>query len=140
MDTMIPQDLGFDVPIDVTWDDPRKTIIACEFDAEWTWDDVFAMNREIVQMMESVSHAVRVVINMRGRKFPQSGTLTNTKHLFVHDHPNYANHVIFVGDNGLVKTFEGIIRRAYAQAMNPIRSDYVETIDNARQLLCSPDS
>lgn len=139
MDTNVPQGLRLDMPIDIDWDNPSKTIITCEFDAEWSWNDVFAMNREIEKMMDTVSHPVRVVIIMRGKKFPQSGTLTYTKHLFIHDHPNYANHVVFVGGNDLVKTFERIIRRAYVQAMNPIRSDYVETMGDARQLFHTQD-
>lgn len=121
--------------IDICWDNASKTTIRCSFNPEWTWNDVFAMNEEIIQMMESVSHAVCVIIVMKVNKFPQSGTLTYTKHLFIQDHTNYADHVIFVGDNGLIKTFEGIIRRAYAQAMNPIRSDYVASLPDAYQLL-----
>ena len=139
MDATVQQNFGVDMSIDLDWDNPSKTIITCEFDTEWTWNDVFEMNREIEKMMDSVSHAVHVVIIMRSNKFPQSGTLTYTKHLFIPDHPNYANHVDFVGGNLLIKTFERIIRRAYAQAMNPIRSDYVETMRDARQLFRSQD-
>ena len=128
-----------DMPINIRWDNPSKTIICCEFDPIWTWNDVFAMNRDVEEMMESVEHSVRVVVIMRGKKFPQSGTLTYTKHLFIHDHPNYANHVVFVGGNALIKTFERIIRKAYVQAMNPICSDYVETLDDARHLLQTRD-
>jgi len=132
--------LGCDMPINIQWDDPSSTIICCEFDKEWTWNDVFAMNRNIEMMMDSVTHSVHVIIIMHGNKFPQTGTLTYTKHLFLHDHPNYANHVVFVGGNVLVKTFERIIRKAYAQAMNPICSDYVETLADAHNLLHSQDA
>ncbi len=123
------------MPITVHWDDPLHTIIRCEFDKVWTWNDVFAMNREINMMMDTVNYPVPVVVQMHGRAFPKSGTLTYTKHLFIHDHHNYANHVIFVGGSVLIKTFERIIRKAYVQSMCNIHSDYVETMELARQLL-----
>lgn len=128
------------MPIDIRWDNSSHSIICCDFAKTWTWNDVFAMNKQIENMMDSVDHPVQVVIIMKGKKFPNSGTLTYTKHLFIHNHPNYANHVIFVGGNDLIKTFERIIRRAYVQAMNPIYSDYVDTLDDARHLLQSLDT
>lgn len=123
------------MPITVHWDNPSHTTIRCDFGVNWTWNDVFAMNREIEVMMDTVGHRVAVVIQMHGRAFPQSGTLTYTKHLFIHNHPNYADHVIFVGGSVLIKTFERIIRKAYVQSMCNIHSDYVETMDSARDLL-----
>lgn len=127
--------------INTHWDDEQsKTIICCEFGMVWSWNDVFVMNQQIENMMESVNHPVRVIVNLHRDKFPRSGTLTYTKHLFIHDHANYANHIVFVGGTVLVKTFERIIRKAYAQAMNPIHSDYVETLDDARQLLRAQDA
>jgi len=123
------------MPITVHWDNPSYTAIRCEFDMSWTWNDVFAMNREIQTMMDTVNHPVAVLIQMHGKAFPQSGTLTYTKHLFIHDHTNYANHVIFVGGSVLIKTFERIIRKAYVQSMCNIHSDYVENLDTARNLL-----
>ena len=123
------------MPITVSWDDETQDAIRCEFEVVWTWNDVFAMNREIESMMDSVHHPVHVMICMKGKAFPQSGTLTYTKHLFIHDHHNYANHVIFVGGSVLIKTFERIIRKAYVQSMCNIHSDYVDTVDGARQLV-----
>lgn len=126
------------MPITVAWDNPAKSIIRCEFDIVWTWSDVFAINRDIEGMMDTVDLSVHVIIVMQGQAFPKSGTLIYTKHLFVHVHPNYANHVVIVGGNVLIKTFEQIIRKAYVLSMNDIRSDYAETIDEARRLI-SPD-
>lgn len=123
------------MPIDIRWDNPAKTAIYCEFDTVWSWNDVFAMNRDIEAMMDAVQHQVYVMILMRGKNFPKTGTLTYTKHLFIHDHPNYANHIIFIGESVLIKTFERIIRKAYVQSMNQICSDYVETLEDARRLL-----
>jgi len=121
--------------ITVSWDDIFKTIIRCEFDTTWTWDDVFATNRDIIEMLNSVDHPVCVINVMRGQAFPKSGTLIHTKHLFVHIHPNYANHVVFVGRTALIKTFEQIIRKAYAQSMSNIKSAYADSLDEARRLI-----
>lgn len=123
------------MPITVSWDNPPKTIIRCEFDAIWTWEDVFAINRKIESMMDTVDHAVHMIIIMHGKTFPKSGTLIYTKHLFIHAHSNYSKHVVFVGVNALIKTFEQIIRKAYAQSMSDIKSNYAETLEDARRLL-----
>ena len=123
------------MPITVVWDNLPKTIIRCEFDTPWTWSEVFAINRDIDKMMSTVKHPVYMINVMRGKTFPKSGTLIYTKHLFIHPHPNYANHVVFVGANALIKTFEQIIRKAYAQSMSGIDSDYVEIIEDARRLI-----
>ena len=126
------------MPITVSWDNPSQTIICCQFDAVWTWSDVFAMNHDIVSMMDTVTHPVHVIIIMQGKTFPKSGTLIYTKHLFIHPHPNYANHVVFVGDDILIKTFEQIIRKVYVLSMSKIKSSYAETLDDARRLI-KPD-
>jgi hypothetical protein len=126
------------MPITISWDNAPKTIIRCEFDAIWTWNDVFAINREIEGMMDTVDHPVHMIIIMQGTTFPKSGTLIYTKNLFIHAHPNYSNHVVFVGGNALIKTFEQIIRKAYVQSMSGIKSAYVETLEDAR-LLIKPD-
>lgn len=123
------------MPIDVGWDNTSQQIICCSFAQTWTWNDVFVMNREIENMMDTVNHEVCVVITMQADVFPKSGTLTYTKHLFIHNHPNYANHVIFVNGSVLIKTFERIIRKAYVQSMRDIRSDYVDSLEKARQLI-----
>jgi hypothetical protein len=124
--------------ITVSWDNESKTIIRCEFDTVWTWNDVFAINREIDGMMTTVKHSVYIIVVMEDQIFPKSGTLIYTKHLFIHKHSNYAKHVVFVGGNILIKTFEQIIRKAYAQSMSGIHSDYVDSLDEARQLI-TPD-
>ncbi len=123
------------MPIAVGWDNTSQQIICCSFAETWTWNDVFAMNCEIENMMETVNHDVCVVITMQTDVFPKSGTLTYTKHLFIHKHSNYANHVIFVNGSVLIKTFERIIRKAYVQSMRDIRSDYVDSLEHARQLI-----
>jgi|GEM_PF-1997943 len=121
--------------ITVKWENSAHTVIRCEFDVSWTWNDVFAMKREIESMMDTAEQPVTVLIQMHGKAFPESGTLTYTKHLFIHNHPKYANHVIFVGGSVLIKTFERIIRKAYVQSMCNIQSDYVDTLDGAHHLL-----
>lgn len=123
------------MPITVCWDNVSKTIIRCEFDVVWTWNDVFAINRDIDGMMDTVDHPVHILIVMASQAFPKTGTLIYTKHLFIHTHRNYANHVVFVGGNVLIKTFEQIIRKAYAQSMSNIHSHYADTLDDARRLL-----
>lgn len=128
------------MPIVVDWDNELQTVIRCDFDSTWTWNDVFAMNRTIETLMDTVNHPVKVMIVMSGKNFPQSGTLTYTKHLFVHDHPNYDRHVVFVGGTILIKTFERIIRKAYVQAMSNVYSDYADTVESARQLLANFDT
>jgi hypothetical protein len=124
--------------ITVSWDNLSKTIICCKFDTVWTWDDVFAINRDIAVMMDAVDHPVHKIVIMQGKTFPKSGTLIYTKHLFIHSHANYANHVVFVGGDILIKTFEQIIRRVYVQSMSDIKSNYAETLDDARRLI-KPD-
>ncbi len=121
--------------ITVSWDDIFKTIIRCEFEPIWTWDDVFAVNRDIIDMLNTVDHPVCMINVMQGQSFPKSGTLIYTKHLFVHKHPNYANHVVFVGRTALIKTFEQIIRKAYTQSMSNIKSAYADSLDEARRLI-----
>jgi len=121
--------------ITVSWDNVSKTIIRCEFDIVWTWNDVFTINRDIHTMLDTVDHPVHIIIVMASPAFPKTGTLIYTKHLFIHLHPNYANHVVFVGGNVLIKTFEQIIRKAYAQSMSGIHSHYADTLADARRII-----
>lgn len=121
--------------ITVNWDNAEKTVLRCDFDKIWSWNDVFAMNREIERALTTVAHPVVVMMIMDGKQFPHSGTLTYTKNLFAQDHPNYARHVIFIGGNPLLKTFERIIRKAYVQSMENVRIDYADDLESARRLL-----
>ena len=53
------------MPLHVSWGDTEKTIICCESEGKWTWDEYHAALDQIVVMMQSVNYRVDL-INIEG--------------------------------------------------------------------------
>jgi hypothetical protein len=49
------------MPMHVYWSDPEQTIIRCDSEGSWTWEDYHAAVDEIVLMMKSVPHRVDMI-------------------------------------------------------------------------------
>lgn len=61
------------MPISINWDNPQKTIIRNEFEGSWTWNEFVEAMDQVGKLMQTVSHPVDILGNMRPGNMPKTG-------------------------------------------------------------------
>lgn len=56
------------MPYTVSWQDPERTIILCQAQGRWTWEEYHHALDQIVRLANSVDYAVNVIV----MRMPQS--------------------------------------------------------------------
>lgn len=52
------------MPILLSWADSSQTIVLCEMEGDWTWEEFHTITAQAQHMIGSVSHVVNVVVHM----------------------------------------------------------------------------
>lgn len=115
--------------ISVGWDNPQKTIIRVTFEEEWTWDDFAAIDKVAAGMVDTISHKVCYIADVRKTStVPPGLQLTVVRNVLEFRHPNSDMLVIV----GLTKVMRMLLNTVL-QALGPIstRMKIVDTIDEA---------
>jgi hypothetical protein len=50
------------MPLHISWDNDEKTIIRCEGEGKWTWDDYHDALNQVMDMAKTVSNRVDLII------------------------------------------------------------------------------
>lgn len=98
--------------ITVDWDNPDRTIILCRFEDPWTWNEYYAMSRQMAAMFDNIDHVADTIIDMtRGHAMP-SGVLSHMGRA-VKLHTAKKGIIILVGVGGIVGPIIQIMNRLY---------------------------
>lgn len=66
--------------VGITWDNPEQTTIRLNFEGIWTWHDFSEGLNHIFWLMDSVCHAVNIIIDIRNSTPPcEVASLRNLK-------------------------------------------------------------
>jgi hypothetical protein len=63
------------VSIGVVWDNDEKSIIRCDFNGKWRWDDLFAALDQIRGMSAAVPHTVDAIIDFTHASYIPTGSI-----------------------------------------------------------------
>lgn len=89
--------------INISWVNEERTIAQYTFDGRWTWDQLYHAVQEVKVMLNSVSHQVDIVIDLRKNHSVPPGALTHLRSVTLGASPNWGMGV-FVGVNTFIRT------------------------------------
>jgi len=130
--------------INITWENDEQTILLCNFDAQWTWDELYAVVDEVKRITDNSPTTVAAILDISsgmtipGGNFLSPTSLENAKRLITLSEGG-TGPLMIVGATGLIKmvyeTFKGIDKRAAAANIT-----FVDTLAQARAHLARTHS
>lgn len=99
------------MPVQVQWDDESRQIIRANVTGRWTWDDLETGLRQTIDMMDSVSHKVHFIIDIRNSHFNPGSALGHVQQAATPETHSNEGVKVVVGASGLVKMLYGAYRK-----------------------------
>jgi hypothetical protein len=125
------------MPVQVTWDNPEKTIILLTFEGNWTWEETYQAVAERNRMIESVSNNVDIIVNFgsAGFKIPPNA-ITHTRNIMSQSHSRIVRNVV-VGFKPVHIALWKIIEKIYATMGKSQQYFLVGSLDEAHAMLAN---
>jgi hypothetical protein len=119
--------------ISAQWDNEEKTVILVTFEAEWTWDDVIAIDAQATAMYDSVGHQVDLIADLRENKLVVSGILSYARSLLTTNWHPLVGIVIVVGISSQVRALFDAAAAVTGKRWERVR--FVNSLEEARGLI-----
>ena len=124
--------------IDLYWDNDEQTIMLCEFDKNWTWDEMFSTLETIKQVTAKRDYEIAAIIDLRKGVNIPGGSIFST------DTRDKAKKMLAMGSDGkgpmvvvgggmFIKTISTAFSMVDSTAMNGVY--FTDTLDHARSIL-----
>jgi hypothetical protein len=119
----------------IRWDDPEQTILLCEIDDPWTWEEFTSTVKQQIAMMETVDHRVHTIFHIKSPRLNiHGGAISHLKRLMEMTHPNEDQHLI-VGAPGLIRSLISTLHKVYGLRQLVESYRFVATLDEAYEFL-----
>lgn len=122
------------MPISVRWDNEEKNRLYYEFLNKWTWDEFDTVYADVYKMLDTVSHKVDAIVDLRESNLLPQNTLTEMRRLTFQQHAN-GGITVFITDNGFAHAIYGILTGVLRQAKNIFR--IARTVEEAYEIIDS---
>lgn len=122
------------MPIRIYWEDSDQTIIRYVFEGRWTWDELYGVYYQAIEMENSVTQRVDIILDMRTSGFIPANALLHMKNFSEKQPPNVGIS-IFVTSNAFVAALYATAIKFYAKIAFYFR--LVKTLDEAHAMIVS---
>jgi hypothetical protein len=119
--------------IELFWDNEEKTIMLCEFQQRWTWDDLFDTLNAIKKVTENAEREIGAIVDLRsGTTFPGGSFLSA-------DNFEKAKRVLKMGDGGtgpiVIVGANSIVKTIYSTmaGLNSTAASNIHFADSLKQ-------
>lgn len=126
------------MPIELYWDNDAQTVLLCEFEGQWQWDELFAMFDKVRKVTERAETEIAAIIDLRHSNHLPGGSLFTSENLEnarqiarMGDHGTGPMYV--VGANGAVRTIYNTLAPMNRRAVSNLH--FVESLRQARAAL-----
>lgn len=125
------------MPIDLYWDDEEQTALLCVFEGRWSWDELFATLKTIMQLTANIEPEIPAIIDVRkGFMLPDGlftlNTLEQAKRLLsLND--GKTGLMLVVGVNPFIRKVFEAVATLDRSAVASVR--FMETTRQARDYL-----
>lgn len=124
--------------IELYWDNDEQTILLCEFDGRWTWDEMFKMLNGIKKVTDNADREIGAIIDVRnGLNFPGGALLSadnfEKARQVLKMGDGGTGPIVIVGANGAVKTIYNTMASLNKTAAANIH--FADTLKQARAFL-----
>src|SRR5690349_3703122 len=100
------------MPIEISWDNPDKTIIYVKIIGFWTWKEIYTVSEETIVMRQSVAHPVGSIVDFRLAKGLPDDAYAHTKNILIRQEL-YATKTVFVGLDFAAKSLWNVLMSVY---------------------------
>jgi hypothetical protein len=124
--------------IELYWDNAADTVMLCEFDREWTWDELDATLAKIKRITDSADREIAAIIDVRkGVNFP-GGTIFSPAAFeqakkMLRMGEGGRGPVVVVGASPLIKTVYNTVRGLDPNGLSNV--SFAATLAEARAAL-----
>lgn len=124
--------------IDLYWDNEDETMLLCEFQAGWTWDDLFAVLQTVKKLSEERQQVFGALIDLtQGMTLP-GGSIFNAESLknfqqVLQLGSNGKGPVAVIGAGSMIRMVVDAIRGVNASVVDGVV--FAKTLDEGRALL-----
>ena len=99
--------------IKVQWDNEEKTVLRWVFEEQWNKQDYYDVNDDLHKTLDTVSHKVNVILDMRkSRDLPKGFISTLRSEQFKQPHSNLGT-MVSIGQNNFIRIFVNTFLRLY---------------------------
>lgn len=119
--------------VTTVWLDDGQSILGYVIEGNWTWDEMHAAVHQANALMDTISHQVDFIVDMRHGGLIPSDVFTNIRQLAVSvpPHPNYGGTTVFVEANTLVRTLMNMVSNIFRQLKQYHTFMFAVTIEEA---------
>lgn len=117
--------------IHTRWDDIERTIVVCEFEANWSLEEFHTMVDEVYEMMKSVDYRVYLIHDFSKSRVSPRQWLSTGSHIEKRQSQNSAETVV-IGANTFVKAMLNIAQKLF---LKNIRVDMADTLPEAYKII-----
>lgn len=123
------------MPVTIEWDNSEHTSILREFIGSWTWDEYYAAEQKLQQMLATVLHRVDVITDLTQSTITMpEGAIARTRQIVKNLSPN-RGLTVDVGASAIVRMFMPVFAKHDDTLPAIPETVFVETLDEARQYL-----
>jgi hypothetical protein len=124
--------------IDLYWDNDEQTMLLCEFQAGWTWDDLMAVLRTVKTLSEEREQVFGALIDLRNGMTLPGGSILNAEGLkqfqqLMQLGANGKGPVAVIGAGAMIRMVVEAIRRVNTSVMEDVI--FAQTLEEGRQQL-----
>ncbi len=126
--------------VELYWDNDEHTVIWCEFERDWTWDELDAAMTKVKHITDSADREIAAIIDVRrgvnlpGGSIFSPAAMAQVRKLFQMSDGKRAP-VVVVGASPLIKSIYGMARTMDKTGLNNV--SFTATLDEARTTLKS---
>lgn len=124
--------------IELYWDNDEQTVLLCEFEGKWTWDDMHHMVKTIRQVTDKADREIAAIVDVRqgvsapGGSFFTPQGFDNAKELLKAADKG-TGPIVIVGVNPIFKALYEAASKMNPRATANIH--FADTMQQARQWL-----
>ena len=120
--------------ITIGWDNPERTVVHLILQEGWSWPELYEANKLIIEMMNSTSETVHVLVDTtRIQTVPMGGVITHARNIFGAYPPN-CDMRILVTRNMLFQRLASIFQMTFRADLGK-HLHTVATVDEAYRLI-----
>lgn len=120
--------------IQVQWDNDEKTILRYDYQARWSWNELYQAVDQGYHLIDSVAHPVAVIIDLTASEGIPPGALSHARSIQQRAHPRISMNVA-VNAGGLLSTLTHTFLRLYSALMQATSVHFAATVEEARAVI-----
>jgi hypothetical protein len=123
------------VPFDLHWDDDHHTILRIDIHGDSTWEQQYKVVDEAVETLQGVSYRLDVIVHIVG-PIPPGDPIPHLKDAVskLRACPNLGL-VVIVNKRTFYRSIAELVLRLAYRAGSPHHGGFVDTLDDARQVI-----